>query len=414
VLTGVVVAGQLAILAVSLYQTAITVLGLVRYGRLDRHGHAADGGPAPRLALLVCARDERDVVGALVRDLRAQVYPADRVRVLVVAHNCTDDTAAVASAAGAEVTELHTDALGKGRALIAGFRRLAGERPAPDLVAVFDADARVPADFLRRVVPHLADDDCVQVESHALPAPGWLGRDHGLAREARAVFWWRPREALGLGTTINGSGYFLRPEAAALVLPGLRTLTEELEMTARLYARGRRVAYLSRARLALEEPDLIGPAFQQRSRWVRGHLAVLCREWPRVALRACRGDLRAFDAALHMLVPTRLITRAGATLALAGYALDEPFALPWPLVATGVLTEWVAPFGIAVWQGLIPADLRGFGYAARRAAVSLLWFPVGFWSLVTVRRPRWRPVTRRGPMPAHGHAPAESGGDRSR
>lgn len=60
----------------------------------------------------------------------------------MVADNCTDDTARLASAAGAEVIERH-DALlrGKGYALDFGVRHLA-QQP-PDVVIVVDADCQV-------------------------------------------------------------------------------------------------------------------------------------------------------------------------------------------------------------------------------------------------------------------------------
>src|SRR6185437_14331211 len=73
---------------------------------------------------------------------RAQLRLGDRL--LVVADNCTDQTAAVAAAEGAEVL-VRTDALrrGKGYALDFAVRRLASAAPA--IVLVIDADCRVAA-----------------------------------------------------------------------------------------------------------------------------------------------------------------------------------------------------------------------------------------------------------------------------
>jgi cellulose synthase/poly-beta-1,6-N-acetylglucosamine synthase-like glycosyltransferase len=400
---------QILILLASAYQTVITVSGLIRYRAVaraasDRAGATtgrsappSTGSPAPRLAVLVCARNEGTAIGGLVSDLLAQDYPADRVRILVVAHNCTDDTADVARGLGADVIEIRTRAEGKGQALVAGFHHLCQQVSAPwrpDFVGVFDADSRLRPSFLRQVAAALGPEACLQVETAPLVAPGWLGRDHGLGRRARNVFWWRPREALGLGTTINGSGYFLRPDVAVDVLRDLRTVTEELEVTARLYARGHRVAYLSSTRVELEEPDRLASAFQQRSRWARGHLRVLCRDWPRVILRGARGHLAAADIALHMIMPTRVITRTGVSLAFIAYAVSAPFALPWQLVVTGLVTEWVVPLVVAVWQGLVPPSPTGLALAARRSVIGLLWFPVGLWSLVTAKRTEWRAVAR--------------------
>src|SRR5271155_3397908 len=69
-----------------------------------------------RIAVLVPAHNEsRGLLGTL-DDIRAQLHSDDRL--LVVADNCTDDTAAVAKLAGAEVAERNDPAkIGKGYAL---------------------------------------------------------------------------------------------------------------------------------------------------------------------------------------------------------------------------------------------------------------------------------------------------------
>lgn len=379
-------ATQFAVLGASAYQTAVTLWGLHR----QPPAPPERDGPLPAITCLVCARNEEATIGRLLKDLLAQDYPGPR-SILVVAHNCTDETAAIARDLGAEVLELDTEASGKGLALVAGFRHLGD---APDLVGVFDADSRVDSDFLRRVAAGIGDRVCVQVETEPMPASGWVGRGYGLERQARNLFWWRPREALGLGTTINGTGYFIRPQAAAEVLEGLRTVTEELEMTARLYARGHPVGYLSSTRVRLEEPDGLGSAFDQRSRWARGHFGVLWHDWPKVVNTAAHGDVRAFDAALHMAMPTRVITRTGATLTVLASLSRAPFGVPRTIAVAGVAFEWAVPLVVALRHGLVSRDRDGLALAARHAGHSMLWLPIGAWSLLTARRRRWKPVPR--------------------
>ncbi len=58
---------------------------------------------APRLVVLVPAHNEGEFIGRCVRSLRDQSYPADDYRLVVIADNCTDSTAALAAADGAEV-----------------------------------------------------------------------------------------------------------------------------------------------------------------------------------------------------------------------------------------------------------------------------------------------------------------------
>src|SRR5271165_3999422 len=69
---------------------------------LPRSGFRAarPGQTPPLLAIIVPAHNEELLVDRAVRSLRASAHPG--VRIYVVAHNCTDTTAARAEAAGAE------------------------------------------------------------------------------------------------------------------------------------------------------------------------------------------------------------------------------------------------------------------------------------------------------------------------
>lgn len=382
------IAGQALCLAVSLYQTAITLVGTIARAR-RQEGTLPD--PLPRFALLVCARNEAGVIGRLVRDLRAQDYPADRFGVFVVAHNCSDETADIARKYGADVLDLVGSKPGKGVALTAGFRHVGLDW---DFVGVFDADSRVDPTFLQKVAVASVGETCLQVESVPKPTRGWVGHGYGLNRRARNVFWWRPREALGLGTTINGSGYFIEPRLARELVHEMRTITEELEVTARLYTRGHCIKYVSTTQVRLEEPEKLKPAVKQRTRWARGHFGTMRYAWPALAKRGLSGDVRAFDIALHMLIPTRVITRTGVTFSMLILLLRLPFALPLSWVMVAMAGEWAVPAGIAFRERLVPRSRKGLILATRQALIGLLWFPIGLWALFTTRKKSWEAVPR--------------------
>src|SRR5258705_10550409 len=57
----------------------------------------------PHLAILVPAHDEAPGIGKTVSSVLSQLLDGDRL--VVVADNCSDDTAQIAAAAGAEVWE---------------------------------------------------------------------------------------------------------------------------------------------------------------------------------------------------------------------------------------------------------------------------------------------------------------------
>ena len=71
-----------------------------------------------KFAVVISARNEREVIAQLIDSIKNQNYPKDKLDVFVIADNCTDDTAEVARKAGAIVHERFNDKLvGKGYAL---------------------------------------------------------------------------------------------------------------------------------------------------------------------------------------------------------------------------------------------------------------------------------------------------------
>src|SRR5215207_9640878 len=109
---------------------------------------AAPRAPSHRTAVLIPAHNEGAGILPTIRDIQAQLGPQDSI--LVVADNCTDDTAAIVRAAGVEVTVRADPARrGKGYALEFGVRHL-GLNP-PDVVVIMDADCGLGQDALRRL-----------------------------------------------------------------------------------------------------------------------------------------------------------------------------------------------------------------------------------------------------------------------
>ena len=91
----------------------------------------------PRVAVLVPAHNEAEVIDATLRALGPQLRSGDRL--LVVADNCSDTTAELARAQDAEVTERHNlSQRGKGFALAHGVDCLRDDPPA--VVVIVDAD----------------------------------------------------------------------------------------------------------------------------------------------------------------------------------------------------------------------------------------------------------------------------------
>ena len=82
-------------------------LGLITAAALFRgcRSEPAPGASRARFLVLIPAHNEQEGIAATVASCRATDYDPRLVRILVIADNCTDDTAEFARRAGAEVVE---------------------------------------------------------------------------------------------------------------------------------------------------------------------------------------------------------------------------------------------------------------------------------------------------------------------
>src|SRR5438876_610308 len=117
---------------------AYLVPALVGCWRTTRSPTVAIRSDTRTFAILIPAHNEATTMPAALESLAVLDYPADRVRVYVVADNCSDGTAEVARMHGAECVERSDPTRrGKGFAIAAGLERIGREEP--DVVMILDA-----------------------------------------------------------------------------------------------------------------------------------------------------------------------------------------------------------------------------------------------------------------------------------
>src|SRR4029077_15010006 len=133
----------------------------------------------------------------------------DRFRVLVVADNCSDATAALARAAGAQVLERNDpEHRGKGYALAYAFAASRAHGRA-DAVVVVDADSEASTNLLEASAARIeAGAEVVQAHYGVLNArASWRTRLMSIAMTSFHRVRSRARERLGLSCGIRGNGW---------------------------------------------------------------------------------------------------------------------------------------------------------------------------------------------------------------
>jgi len=280
---------------------------------------------ALKFDLIVPAHNEALVIADTVAALRRIDWPADRYRILVVADNCSDDTAAAAAAAGAVVLERHDLKLrGKGYALRFAFAR-SRERGWADAVAVVDADARVSSNLLEAFASRIEQGAAaVQVHYGVLnPGGAWRTRLLTVAMAAYHIVRSRARERLGVSSGIRGNGWSVTHGLLRRIDYNAFSLAEDIEFGLDLGLAGYRVHYAGEAHASQEMTADARVARTQRQRWERGRFQLIrSRTLPLLVAAIRRRIAVCLDLALDLLVlpVTYIALNVGALLLLAALA----------------------------------------------------------------------------------------------
>lgn len=360
-----------------------------------------------RLGVLVPAHDEAAGIAGTVTNVLAQLGAGDRL--IVIADNCRDDTAAVARAAATgsgtaaqcHVVERRDDThRGKGHALAFGRAQLASDPP--DVVVCIDADCRI----VHGTLPTLAawamatgrpvQADYVLARGGDGAAMSGLGAFAVLVRNRV-----RPRgmARLGLPCQITGSGMAL-PWSRSEALHGLgANIVEDLVLGLESALAGHPPLGCPEVRVHSELPARDDDALVQRRRWEHGQMATAFAFAPRLLLAGLlrlRPGLLAL--AFDLLVPplALLVAAVVATLlASAGLWLAGGSTLPlavaggaWLAVLLGTAVAWWC-HGRAVlpWRQLL------------RVPLYVAWKLPLYFGLLRGRERAWRRTRRDGETP---------------
>ncbi len=304
---------------------------------------------------MVPAHDEKKVISSTLKGIKSEL--GERDTLLVVADNCTDRTAEIARAAGAEVIErfdpMHQ---GKGYALDFGIAHLASDPP--DVVVIVDADCHVAPGSIHRLA------ECATLHGRPAQAQDLLTLPRGaspLAAVSALAFLVRNHvrpsglRQLGLPCHLMGTGMAFPWEQIRAAPPIGSHLAEDIQMGIELAFLGYPPIYCETAKITSAPPKRSAAARGQRKRWEHGHISTLLERAPK-------------------LIVCALIQRRLALLTMALDLVVPPLALLVTLliVGTGLTVLWSSEGG-----SFLPFAVCASAFGLVAAAVSSAWLKYG-------------------------------------
>lgn len=351
-----------------------------------------------QVIVLIPAHDEAAAITATVRSVLAQTRPADLV--LVIADNCTDDTVALARAAGASTFATVGNTDRKAGALNQALDALDASMADDDAVLVMDADTVMQPDFieagLRRLTGRVGGVGGVFL---GRPADTLLGL---LQRMEYYRYSREPRRHGGRCTVLTGTGTVFSVRALREVRSARRigrrlpagtgsydthSLTEDNELTLALGTLGWD-CLSSEAAVVTDVMETVPTLIAQRHRWYLGAMRNVVHYGRRMPWHL-RWTYWKQQAGLVFATLTCLyyFLLLAVTVGLTG---TMSFSLPWLLPSVILLAERT----VTVWP---------MGWRARWAAASvvpeqlytLLLIGIHLGAVVSLARGRkgsWRPT----------------------
>ena len=359
--------------------------------------------PLKHYAVLICARNEENVIGQLIDSINSQTYKGS-VTTFVMADNCTDNTYDEATEHGAVAYTRHSSTLiGKGYAMEALIKEIRRDYPEGfDGFFVFDADNILAPDYIEQMhLCHTAGNDVITSYRNTKNyGDNWISSGYGLWFLRESMYLNYPRYRLGISAAVSGTGFFFSSEVLK-ELGGwpFHLLTEDIEFTINRVCKGRRIAFCRSAVFYDEQPTSVKQSITQRMRWARGYIQVFQHYGKDLITGILRGSFSAFDMTMNIM-PAFILTAISITCNLL-YGIigavtggDVTIAL-WSLFETvfnacAMLFILGAITLITEWKNIhAPASRKVFS-AFSFPFFMLTYIPISFAALFI--NPGWKPI----------------------
>lgn len=359
-----------------------------------------------KYAVVISARNERDVIGQLIKSIKEQNYPSDMLDVFVIADNCTDDTAKVAKNAGAFVYErFNTAKVGKGYALDWMFDIIKKEYDYKEYEAfmVFDADNILDRNYVAEM-NKVFDNGYRIITSYRNSknfGSNWISAGYSLWFLREAKFLNNSRMQLNTSCAISGTGFLVSADIINKNGGWIHhLLTEDIEFTIDSVIHGEKIGYCADAVLYDEQPTLFKQSYTQRLRWAKGFYQVFSNYGSKLFRSAVKGSFSSFDMLMTVL-PSMLLTLVSFIINAVAVPLGILSGSPETEVLLQTLGQTIFNFyGLFFILGAITTitEWQHIHSSKGKIIMNLFTFPVFMLSYVPIaviaifKKVEWKPI----------------------
>lgn len=326
------------------YQFVLTVFGFINYVRSIKEKERIDDQSFsyPSCSILIPAHNEEKVIGATIESMLKLDYPKKRLRIIVINDGSTDTTKKIIEryAKRDNRVELFNIPKGKGGKGKSRALNLGVIRAKSDIIAVYDADNTPEKNSLRYLVAQLLLNR---------ELGGVIGKFRTVNKNHNILTKFINVETLSFQSMLQAGRWQMHGIAT---LPGTNfvmwtslirqlggwdeeALTEDSELSIRIYEAGYKIKYIPYAITYEQEPQEWRVWIKQRMRWVRGNNYVVSKflkHIPNFKNKRLAFDL-LYTLALYyfffaaIIISDFLFVLSG--LSLVSISLPGPYTIVW-------------------------------------------------------------------------------------
>ena len=273
------------------YQFILTVFGYINYVRSIKEKRELDkcSFEYPSCSILIPAHNEEKVIAATIESLLKLEYPKDKLQIIVINDGSKDATKSIIEQyavkdARVQLFDIPKGEGGKGksRTLNLGIKQAKG-----DVIAIYDSDNTPDKDSLRYLVAQLL----LHKELGAV-----IGKFRTVNKNASLLTRFINIETLSFQSMLQAGRWQMH---GISTLPGTnfvmwhhiikklggwdeKALTEDSELSIRIYEEGYKIKFIPYAITYEQEPQQWGTWIKQRMRWVHGNNYVVKKFWKEI------------------------------------------------------------------------------------------------------------------------------------